>query len=122
MRLKGSSTTARVHMHANNACSDSKVGNSKRSYRSYFEFGISFLPIHCSLINGEKSQFRGTFLRSSENSRFAYDWETTKLQENMFSCHTVNRIIIGKICTLDTGIVTHLLISCLSFEIMNESL
>ena len=27
--------------------------------------------------------------------------ETTKLQENMFSCGTVNRIILGKICILD---------------------
>ena len=52
--------------------------------------------------------------------RRSHDWETTKLQEKMFSYHTVTRIIIGKICTLDTGIVTHLLISCLSFEIMND--
>ena len=66
-----------------------------------FGFGISFLPIHFSLINGEKSQFRGTFLRSVLKIRGSHDWETTKLQENMFSCHTVNRIIVGKICTLD---------------------
>ena len=32
--------------------------------------------------------------------RGSHDWETTKLQENMVSCH-VNRIILGKICTLD---------------------
>ena len=85
-------------------CNVSKVGNSKRSYyiyRSYLDLGYFFLPIHCFYwINCEKTQFRGTFLRCSENSRWTRN-ETTKLQENMFSCHTVNRIILGKICILN---------------------
>ena len=59
-------------MYATNTCNDSIVGNSERSYyiyRSYLDLGFfSLLPVHCFFKNCEKSQFRGTFLRSSENS------------------------------------------------------
>ena len=48
----------------------------------YIRFGVMtfFWPIHCSLINREnwKSQFHESFLRSSENSRFAWNIHTAR--------------------------------------------
>ena len=55
---------------------DSKARNSNQVL--YIRFGVVsfYSPFHCSLINGEKSQFHGPFSRSSENSRFAWNNHT----------------------------------------------
>ena len=59
---------------------DSKARNRVLYIYQIWSYEFLFSPIHCSLINGEKSQFHGPFLRSSENSRFVW---ITKLQEKM---------------------------------------
>ena len=133
MAWEGSSTTARVSQSTNacrvtitfNNCDDSKVGNSKRCYyiyRSYLDLGFFFCLFTVFYwINCEKTQFRGTFLRCSENSRWTRN-ETTKLQESMFSCDTYCWIesFLGRFVYWMYG--SHLLISCSPLEIMYGSL